>query len=288
MPLSAQTIVTRACEAAECPGFTTQALDYLNRFQETLAQNYDFPSSAYTFTNFIIGPNAGNGVGTSTSPGTNWYLLQLPASSSLYTNLATFLRVESAFYSVSGQIFYLMPIDNVDYDKLFQGGGLQNYPYAYDIDMTGAPNVATPQMAFYNPPNTQLSLTIRCQYQPVDITATNWATEIPWFPNQDILIGGTAERLARFATHDFDLANEINMWLYGNPQKNDPGEISRYLKMVQGAEGLAQRVKLDRRVFRNPQLLPATKTTVWAWLLVGFFGALTCNGLVEYIGGLFV
>lgn len=263
MSLTADQIVTLACQKAKCPGFVTQGQQYLNRFQENLAQNYDFPAAAYTFTNFVVTPNGGTGTGTSTSPGTNWYLLTLPASSTLVQNGARYLRTHSVFYQVSGQIFYLMQLDTPDYDKLFQGAGLQNYPYAYEIDMTGAPNLATPQMALYNPPSMSLSLTIRCQYQPNDITTAQFAagTHIPWFPNQDILIEGVSEML--FRTTDPDEADRCRMRLYGDPAKNDGGMISRYLRMDNDKENFAATVKRDRRTFRNPQVLPATKTTVW-------------------------
>ncbi len=255
MPQTAAEIVTLACQIAKCPGFVSQGQQLLNRWLETLAQDYDFPSAAYTFYNFTIGVNAGTGPGL---PAGSWYLLQLPTSSVLAQNNAKWLRTHSVFYNVSGTIFYLQQIPLEDYDMLFQGQGISNYPYWYSCDATGTPTLATAQMAFYPPPQQQLSVTIRNQYQPNDITVF---TDIPWFPNQDILIDGTAMGLMRI-TGD-KRYGEYYQRLYGaGIPGGDPGSISRYLKMMNDTENFAKRVKLDGRFFKGAGFnLPPTKWT---------------------------
>lgn len=256
MPLTADRIVTLACQIAKTPNFISQGRDFLNRLQENLAQFYDFPSAAYTFNSFVIGPNAG----TSTQlPLGQWYELELPASAVLVQNGASYLRTKGVMYSVSGSIFYLdqLPLDK--YDRLFQGQGISNYPYWYVVDTTGTPNLATVQMAFYPPPNLSLSLKIRNQYQPNDITTAQFdsGTHVPWFPNQDILISGVAELLMRL-TGDVRQV-QFYQQLYGTPGQS--GQIGKYLKMVDDKENYATQVKRDPLLFRSLVNLKPTKTT---------------------------
>ena len=257
MPLTADQICDTARQIAKVPGFVTQSQNALNRFQETLAQNYDLPSAAYTFYNFTIGVLTGTGPNV---PAGSWYLLTLPASSVLVQSGAKYLRTHSVFYNVSGVIFYLSQIPLTDYDRLFQGQGISNYPYWYVVDDTGTPNLATAQMAFYPPAQQQLQLTIRNQYQPNDIAATAFTTTTPWFPNQDILIDGVAMQLMRISGDR--RYQEFYDRIYGNPAKGDPGSLSRYLKMVDDKENYATQVKLDPRYFRpGGWNLPNTKLT---------------------------
>lgn len=261
MALFASQIVTNSCQTAKCPGFTTIGQNELNSILGSLAQDYDFPSAAFTFTNFAISPNGGNGTGTSTSAGTNWYLLKLPANANPILNNAVYLRTKEVFYSVQGAIFYLNQVPTEDYDRYFQGSGITNYPYSYCVDTTGAPNLATSQMSFYPPPLTSLSLTIRNQYQPNDIATANFASTVPWFPNQPLLQDMLTERMMGYSGDT--RKDEWHRRIYGDPSINDPGMLSRYAKMMGDNENYAMQVKLDPRRFQNPNRLPATKLTVW-------------------------
>lgn len=256
MALTADRIVTLAGQIAKAPNFISQGRDALNRFLENLAQLYDFPSAAYTFNAFTIGPNAG----TSTQiPLGQWYELALPASAVLVQNGASYLRTKGVMYSVSGSIFYLdqLPLDK--YDRLFQGQGISNYPYNYVVDTTGSPNLATVQMAFYPPPNLSLSLKIRNQYQPNDITTAQFeaGATVPWFPNQDILITGVAEMLMRL-TGDVRQPQFYEQ-LYGRPGMS--GQIGKYMKMMDDKENYATQVKRDPLLFRSNVNLKPTKFT---------------------------
>jgi hypothetical protein len=256
MPQTASEIVTLACQIAKCPGFVSQGQQLLNRWLETLAQNYDFPSAAYTFQNFTIGVATGTGPGL---PAGSWYLLALPSSATPVLSGARYLRTHSVFYNVNGVIFYLTQIPLSDYDCLFQGQGISNYPYFYSCDATGSPTLATSQIAFYPPAQQTLQLTIRNQYQPNDIATSAFGTTTPWFPNQDILIDGVAMGLMRI-TGDKRYQEFYNR-LFGS--MGDPGSISRYSKMMDDKENFGMQVKLDRRYFRGPgRNLPYTKTTV--------------------------
>lgn len=256
MPLTADRIVTLACQIAKCPNFTSQGRDFLNRFQENLAQFYDFPSAAYTFNSFTISPNGG----TSTQvPLGQWYELELPASATLAQNEAKYLRTKGVMYQVSGSIFYLDQLPLEKYDRLFQGQGISNYPYWYVVDSTGSPNLSTVQIAFYPPPNLSLTLKIRNQYQPNDITAAEFdaGATVPWFPNQDILVTGVAEQLMRLTG---DVRQKMFYeQLYGVPGMD--GQIGKYLKMSDDKENYAMQVKRDPLIFRSLVNLKPTKTT---------------------------
>lgn len=256
MPLTADRIVTLATQIAKVPGFISQAQDFLNRFQENLAQNYDLPSAAYTFQSFTISPNGGTGTNT---PAGQWYTLELPASAVLVQNEARYLRTKAVFYSVSGSIFYLDQLPLEKYDRLFQGGGISNYPYWYVTDPDGAPTLGTIQMAFYPPPNLSLSLTIRNQYQPNDITAAQFTAgdHVPWFPNQDLLITGVAEQLMR-VTGDAR-QSQFYEQIYGRSGMD--GQLGKYLKMVGDKENYAIQVKRDPLLFKSLTDLKPTKTT---------------------------
>ena len=249
MALTADRIVTLACQIAKCPGFTTQAQDFLNLVLEDLAQNYDFPSAAYTFNAFSIGPSSGTGTGTPTG---QWYNLALPASAVLVQNNATYLRTHSVSYSVSGSIFYLnqLPLDK--YDQLFQGQGISNYPYWYAVDTEGSgSSQAIPQMSFYPPTQQSLSLTIRTQYLPPDIATPSSSSSIPWFPNQKYLYT--------------ELAADL-MGLTGDSRQSQfrtdaTAMLTAYLKMVGDKQNFATTVKKDPNVFRTTGWLRPTKTT---------------------------
>lgn len=256
MPLTADRIVTLACQIAKAPNFIAQARDFLNRVQEDLAQNYDFNAAAYTYQNFVISPSGGTGTGT---PLGQWYNLALPASSVLVQNAAVYLRTKAVFYSVNGSIFYLNQLPEDKYDQLFQGQGVSNYPYWYCADTSGSPNLGTVQMAFYPPPNLSLSLTIRNQYQPNDITTAQFdaGVTIPWFPNQNILITALAERLMQI-TGD-TRQTQFHQNLYGMP--GEDGMIGKYLKMEGDKENYAITVKRDPLLFRSPTGLAPTKWT---------------------------
>lgn len=235
MPYDAQTICQYARWIAKCPGFTAFSGGELNRVLEEAAQNYDLPASRVNLTNFTISPNGGGGQNTQF-----YELTGIPAG-------ATYLRTKDVFYSVDGTIFYLAQISLFDYDKLFQGAGISNYPYWYTVDDSQDP----PQMAFYPPPNLSLSLTIRVQTKPPDITTPETSTDIPWFPNQTYLQQKLAARLMRFTgdtrVDKFDMdADE---------------QLKKYLRMAGDTENFAQTVKLDRTRFRSTADLKPTKTT---------------------------
>jgi hypothetical protein len=230
---SSAQLVTDACQICKCPQFSAQAGRYLNTLLGDLAACYDFPSARQTNV-LNIGPNAGTGYNVS------FYQLNLP-------NGVTYLRTKEVFYNVSGTIFYLNQIPLSDYDKLFQGTGISNYPYWFTVNTEFSP----PQMAFYPPPNLTLAVTIRTQFQPNDITTPETSASVPWFPDQRYL--------------KTQLCADL-MQLTGDQRKGKfDGDamamLTAYTKMVDDKEGYAMQVQLDRRMFRSTSDLKPTKTT---------------------------
>lgn len=231
--------MTLATQIAKAPGFTSQAGIMLNRIQSSLALDFDCPESRQTLNPLTISPNGGDGQNT------QFYKLALPTS-------ALYLRTKEVFYSVSGTIFYLNQLGLPNYDKLFQGPGISNYPYWYSVDTEGTgSSQAIPQMAFYPPPNLSLALTVRLQYLPPDITTPSSSSSVPWFRDQQYLYTKLAAEL---------------MGLTGDARRDQfnadaKGMLLAYLKMIDDRENYAQTVIKDPNRFRNVASLRPTKTT---------------------------
>ena len=241
MALTAAQICTYARQAARCPGYTNQSGDFLNRILESLAQNYDLPNARYTYVNFPIGPNAGNGYNT------QFYVLDL----SVIGPGVTYLRTKEVFYQQQGTIFFISQIALENYDKLFQGTGISNYPYWFTVNVEPTLTGGFPQMAFYPPPNLSLLPTIRLQYQPADIATPENSSAIPWFPNQKYLITQL--------TADLMLLTGDQRQAQYDASARD--QLLHYMKMDDDNEGFAQVVKLDPTRFRSVSDLKPTKTT---------------------------
>jgi hypothetical protein len=240
MALNAGSIVTDACQIAKAPGMTLQCGDFLNELLSTLSQTYDFPEAQQLLV-LPIGPNLGSG--TSPAQPFSWYPLNLPAG-------AGYLRTKEVFYNVQGTIFWLNQLLKEQYDQLFQGGGISNYPYWYVVDTTQ--NLPTPpQMAFYPPPNISLTVFIRLQYQPADITDPPNSTAIPWFRNRRYLVTRLAADLMQITADD----------RYPQFAAEATTMLDKYLMMIDDKENVATTVKLDPLRFRSPMNLAPTKTT---------------------------
>lgn len=236
MTLQAQQIVTNALQIAKAPGFKTQAGQFLNSLLSSIARNYDFPQAQQLIT-LNVGPNGGTAI-TPAQP-FQWYPLPLVGG--------TWLRTKEVFYNQQGVIFWLNQLDKAEYDQLFQGQGISNYPYWYVVDTTVSP----PQMAFYPPPNVNLVMFIRVQFQPADISNPETSTTAPWFPDD------------RFLTTQ--LAADV-MQITGDSRKNEyradaADQFKSCLLMIDDKENVAQVVKLDPLRFRAQQNLSPTKQT---------------------------
>ncbi len=224
MPYTASQLVSLAGQVCDLPGRATQIGQFLNMVLADYAQTMDLDTIRIN-TVLNIGP-------TATIP----FPYPLPAN---------YLRAYDLFYLVAGQPFYLGQCELKDFDQLFTGQGIDNYPERYATDMSQTP----PVMYFYPPPAIPLAVTLRYRPQTSDISAPESSSVVPWFPNQRVLLK--------------DLCVEA-MQLSDDPRKGDlENEVERrmrkYLIMDDDKEGFSQTVKLDPNVFRNRGSLPPSK-----------------------------
>jgi len=224
MALQAQQIVALALSAGRgTSGYTTQAGQFLNLILSYLAQTYDFDELRKTATLNVTGAGAS------------------------YALPADYLRAREVFYSVNGTIFYLNQIPLEDYDQMFQGPGISNYPEQYATQIETSP----PTIYFWPPPALSLAVTVRYQSQPSDILTPETSSVVPWFPNQQYLIKRLTADIAMLTddTRHKSLLDEAVQIL------------DRYLMIDDDKSGYAQQVTLDRRRFRSTESLKPTKQT---------------------------
>ena len=221
MAYTSAQLVTLAGQICDVPGRTTQIGQLLNIILQDYAQTMDLDIIFKTTTiNF------------------------LPSISS-YTLPSDYLRYKELFYSVNGTIFYMNQIPLEEYDQQFQGSGINNFPQSFATDMSQSPPLLLP----WPPPDTVQAATLRYRPQRADISIPESSTDIPWFPNQRVLLKDLcAETMqlsddARKAGFDADVEKRMR----------------KYLVMDDDKEGFAQQVKLDRRTFRPRANLPPDK-----------------------------
>ncbi len=245
MALTAAQIISLACQDAKCPAFTAQALQFLNMELGDLCRTYDFELAAKTsYFNF--------------NPG-----LVAPMGNSLYGSgpyplPADFLRIKddkSAFWTLLGVIYPLIPCDLSEFDMMVQQAGIQSYPYIIATDMSLGDGTqqgdTTPVAYFYSPPSGTYPVTIRYFAQMADITDTS---TVPWFPHQGYLRRKVAAMLMGITDDDRESA-----WI------DRAGMMLReYLQLKDNRSNRASTVKLDRRRFgRSYNSLPDTKQIGW-------------------------
>lgn len=229
MAYTAQQLVQRACFIAKAPGYLTQGGMYLNMILQDLCQTYDFDFIRQTLT-LSVSPLPANG---DTS---------LPTG---YALNADHLRTREVFYYVNGEPFYLTQLPIEEFDQLYNGPGVTNYPQNYSIRTETSPYT----IYFYQPPQVPLTVFVRYQPQKDDITNPETSSVIPWFTNQRYLL----KKLSA------DLMGETDDKRQAGWFKEAEDMLRLFLEMKDDKENYAQTIKLDRRVFRGGGNLKATK-----------------------------
>ena len=248
MALQAQQIVALALSAGRgTSGYTAQAGQFLNLILSYLAQTYDFDECRKLAT------------------------LTLSGSSASYSLPADYLRAREVFYYVGGTPFYLNQIPLEEYDQLFNGAGINNYPEQYATQIEASP---TPLIYFWPPPNLSLSVSVRYQAQPSDILTPESSSTIPWFPNQQYLV----KRLTA------DIAMLTDDTRHQTLLSEAAAILDRFLMIDDDKSNYSQQVQLDRRRFRNINNLKPTKVTGFALLLALPMLNITFEILSGYIG----
>jgi hypothetical protein len=223
MPYTSSQLVTLACQITKQPGFLTQCGQFLNMILADYCQTVEDLDSIRQTTTINVG-----------------------AAGAAYPLPANHLRTREVFYLVNGQPFYLNQIPLEDYDQLFVGPGVDNYPQSYCVQVETSPHT----LLFWPPPAIPLSVTVRYQPQMADINSPETSAIIPWFPNQRLLLR--------------DLCVDMLMMGDDTQRKQDLQKdveimMRKYLIMDDDKEGYARTVKLDRRMFRPRDNYPPTK-----------------------------
>jgi hypothetical protein len=223
MALQAQQIVSLAAQIAGAPGFTSQAGQLLNMILSDLCQTYDF-DVAKKFTTITLAT-------VSTNYGSGPYILP-----------ADYLRAcdrRSAFFTLNGVKYELVPLDLAEYDMLVQQAGNASFPSMFATDMSQSP----PQLFVWPPPSGSFALTVRYFAQMPDIAMPEVSLTVPWFPSQDYLVTRLAGELMKIS--DDERAGNF----LGEGDSGAQGILTRYLKLKDDSSNRAQTVKLDRRFF---------------------------------------
>lgn len=231
--LTAAQIVALATQAAKCPGFSAQAGQFLNArlVQLALQQDLDIVRRYFSFTTAI----------GSTGP----YFLP-----------ANYLRARQVFYYLNGISYDLDQKDIKEFNRLYQGPGLSDYPYLYATDVAGSmlpppgmttqipnPNTNVPAPVIYLYPQPVVNLLIEILYMDTAVEISNPAQSnvVPWFPDQRGLIHMVIEDLMLIT--DDVRAKDLQM-------KTDD-QIRSYLRMDNDKEQRADKVQLDTANFRT-------------------------------------
>lgn len=239
--LTAAQIITLACQAAKAPGYTMQAGQFLNQrlVQIALQQDLDIVRRFYTFE---------SGVGS--------------GSSGPYNLPSNYLRARQVGYYNNGLWYDLSQKSIEDYNKLYQGAGLSDYPYLFATDIAGslAPppatgtgsgnlgtppnpntNVAVPVLYLYPQPVVNLQIEVLYFDTNVEISNPVTSSTVPWFPDGLALVKDVAQLLMLLTDDERrgGLKNELD------------DDMSRYLKMDDDKEQRTLRVKLDTANFRT-------------------------------------
>lgn len=259
MALTAQQIVTLACQISKCPGFTSQAGQKLNAILRDLCQNYDLELARLTTT------------------------FAFTTSSGPYAMPADYLRSRKGmvFYMYNGIPYSMVPIDISEYDMLVQQAGFNDFPRDFTTDMAVSP----PNMFVWPPPSIPgIIVTVRYYAQKPDITSPESSLALPWFPNDNYLITRLAGELMQLTGDD-----RVEKFLGDDPDTAPLGAgtlLRRYLQMKDDPEGKTNTVKLDRRLFGTSfSRLPNSKIVGWGLLLSLLDGTLLWHllGAVPWI-----
>lgn len=244
MPLQAQQIVSLACQEAKCPGFTSQAGQFLNATLQDLCQNYDLDAALGTFL-FSFNSVTGNGSGPYTLP-------------------SDFLRVQSKdgkdefFYTINGVPYPLIQVTKAEYDWMVQTPGFSSYPYNYATDLSQTPA----QLFVWPPASGGYAATMRYYKLMPDIATPETSTTIPWFLNTQFLIRDVAGKLMGITGDERQtayLGDDIEKYPLGSGSL-----LKKYLMNVEDRESAVHTVGLDRRRFGRPfDRLKNTKQIGW-------------------------
>lgn len=243
MALTTAQIVDLSCQMAQAPGFTTQALAFLNATLQELAQDYDFDIIRKTYTFNFTTTGAGNGYAPGSGPNA------MPAD---------FLRLHrnGCFYFITQVPYPLIGVKQEEFDSFVQQPGLESYPYLAYVDVT-AVSGQQPGLYVWPPASGAYQATIRYNPQMPDITNT---ADVPWFPNSNYLYTKVAGELMKVTNDD-----RWQQFLSDADGSGGAGDLLRkYMNMKDDPITAPKTVTLDRRLFKpNIAMVRNTKQIGW-------------------------
>lgn len=243
MALTAAQIIDLATQIGQCPGFTSQALSFLNAILQEIAQDYDFQviRKSYEFTFSTSASGNGYAAGSGPNP--------MPSD---------FLRLHrtGSFYQIFNVPYKLVGVTQEEFDSFVQQPGLASYPYLAYVDVTQVAG-QEPGLYVWPPASGAYPATIRYNPQMPDITDTS---QVPWFPNSTYLYTRLAGELMKVTNDD-----RWQQFLSDEDGKGGAGDLlRRYLTMKDDPETAVKAVTLDRRLFKpNIATVRNTKTIGW-------------------------
>lgn len=252
MPLTSAQICTRALEIAKCPGYTTQAGQYLNAILQELAQTYNFDVigkiTSFNFnTSEVSGPGNQYIAGCGPNP--------MPAD---------YLRAKNneAIYYIQGVRYVMINLEESEFDRLVQTAGYNSYPTNFFVNLAPAADGNVPNMYVWPPASGAYPVTVKYFPQMPDIATPATSDTVPWFPLQTFLITRLAGELMR-------VTDDERSTRYLGDMQPDGFEgagalLRRYIKMKDDPDGTVKTVTLDRRRF-GPAFNGLKNTKLVGW-----------------------
>ena len=255
MALTANQIVTLACQALKVTGYVQQAQQLLNVVLADLAdtQDLDLLRGIYSGITLATGAVTPNAIGI--QPASGPYSLPLD-----------YKRAEwkGVWYNINNVPYKLISLDLSQFYDQVQQAGIGTYPefYATDTSPLADSPPSNPQLFVWPPSSVAVPLYVQYRRLLPDI---NWAltspaagipgaNSVPWFPNQDYLLAELKAQLA-------DLVDDSRAAEF---RANALQKLDRFMKLTNDDEGRAQTMKLDRRSFgQGYASLPNTKSIGW-------------------------
>lgn len=229
--LTSQQICTLAMQAAKCPGFVTQAGQFLNLVLQDLVEIRDLKVNRKT-AQIVVGA----------------------ASNGPFALESDYLRTYDLFFEQNNLPYSLRPVGMKEYDAEFKDPSIADYPYEYATDLSVEAQTASGAAGYlyiYPQSSGQITLTHRYMVQRPDITSPETSSTVPWFAHQAYLIKRTAAWLMTL-TDD-------------GRQKEFIAEcdamLRPYLIMEGDEQQVVKQIELDPRRFRLQRYLKPTKVT---------------------------
>ncbi len=253
MAQTAAQLIANATQIAKCPGYTSQAGQFLNAILQELCQFNDFEITVKTIAfNFVLTGPSGPGNQYIAGCGPN----PMPAD---------YLRMKNneAIFYIQGVRYVMINVDQDEFDRLVQTAGFNSYPTFFYVDMGPVGEGAVPNMYVWPPASGAYPATGRYYPQMADIATPESSATVPWFPNQTYLIRRLAGELMSL-TDDDRMSRYLSSAVQADGFEGAGVLLEKYLKLKDDGEGRVQTVGLDRRRF-GPAFNGLKNTKIIGW-----------------------